>query len=90
MSLEQVVVEGLGWIGAVAVVVAYYFVSHQKWSGGSLKYHLCNIGGSILVGMNALYHEAFPSVLINVVWLVIGLNALRVFKSRRDREPATD
>ena len=90
MSPEQMVIEGLGWIGAVAVVVAYYFVSHQKWSGGSLKYHLCNIGGSILVGANALYHEALPSVLINVVWLVIGLNALRVLKNQIDREPGTD
>ena len=94
MSLEQLVIEGLGWIGAAAVVVAYYFVSHQKWLGGSLKYQLCNIGGSILVGLNALYHKALPSVLINVVWLVIGLNALRIFQRqserRSDREPKAD
>lgn len=86
MSLERTLIEVLGWMGAAAVVVAYYCVSHQKWSGGSLKYHLCNIGGSVLVGANALYHQALPSLVINVVWLAIGLNALRVLKSRSDRE----
>ncbi|RKX33028.1 MAG: hypothetical protein DRP71_11150 [Verrucomicrobia bacterium] len=89
MSFEQVIVEGLGWIGAAAVVIAYYFVSHQKWTGGSLKYHLCNVGGSVLVGLNALYHHALPSMVINIVWLIIGLNALRVFKSRKGNELET-
>jgi hypothetical protein len=90
MSLERILIEVLGGIGAVAIVIAYYFVSHQIWSGGSLKYHLCNVGGSILVGLNALYHQALPSLVINIVWLAIGLKAIRVLKNRTDREPGTD
>jgi hypothetical protein len=89
MPIELIVVDGFGWIGAIIVLIAYYCVSHGKWRGRSLKYNLCNVGGSILVGLSALYHGAFPSLAINVVWLFIGLNALWIFWARSEREPET-
>ena len=75
----------------IVLVVAYYLVSHGKWSPGAVRYNLANAGASVLVGLNALYHGALPSAGLNVVWVLIGLNALRLarnFKGNRERSGA--
>jgi hypothetical protein len=83
MSIERLIVDALGGLGAIVLVGAYFLVSHGKWSGESFKYNACSIGASILVGLNALYHGALPSVGLNLIWLLIGLNALRLGFRRR-------
>ena len=69
----------------VVLVVAYYLVSHGKWSPGAVRYNLANASASVLVGLNAFYHGALPSAGLNVVWVIIGLNALRL-THRKNRE----
>ncbi len=53
-------------------------MSPGKWSPGAVRYNLANAGASVLVGLNAFYHGALPSAGFNVVWIIIGLNALRL------------
>lgn len=77
MSAFELSVDAAGWIGALLIVLAYYLISTQRTSGTSLGYQGLNAGGSILVGGNALYYGALPSVFINVVWITIALMALR-------------
>lgn len=77
MSLDWLI-DGLGWVGMIVLVVAYYLVSHGKWSPSALRYNCANAGASVLVGLNAFYHGALPSAGLNVVWVIIGLNALRL------------
>ena len=90
MSIERLIVDGLGWSGAIILVVAYFLVSHGKWPGDSVKYNGFSIAASLLVGLNALYHGAIPSVGLNVIWMLIGINALRLIRSRGRTAAATD
>jgi hypothetical protein len=86
MTLEWLI-DALGWLGMIVLVVAYYLVSHGKWSPGAVRYNLANAGASVLVGLNALYHGALPSAGLNVVWVLIGLNALRLSRKLGDENP---
>ena len=65
-----------GWLGAALLLLAYFLVSAGKVRGSSVRYQGLNIVGSLLLGMNAFYYGAMPSVGIDVAWIGIGVLAL--------------
>jgi hypothetical protein len=65
-----------GWLGATLLLLAYYLVSAGKVRGSSVRYQALNIVGSLLLGLNAFYYGAMPSVGIDVAWIGIGVLAL--------------
>jgi hypothetical protein len=79
------VYELVGWIGAVTVLTAYWLVTR---SGTSVLYHALNILGAGGLLANALYHGAFPSTAVNVVWIAIALWGIGV--SSRPRGTVVD
>jgi hypothetical protein len=68
--------DSLGWIGAAALVAAYWLVSTRKTSGDSTRYQMLNLIGSVLVLVNSLYYGAYPSVAVNGLWVAIGVYSL--------------
>ncbi len=66
----------LGWLGAAALVAAYWLVSTRKTTGDATRYQVLNLIGSVLVLINSLYYGAYPSVAVNGVWVAIGVYAL--------------
>ena len=78
-----IVVDVLGWIGAVLLLYAYARVSAGSWNGQARWFQICNVAGSILFIINSGYHGAYPSVFVNIVW---GAIALRVVA--RGTQPA--
>ncbi len=76
--------EVLGWSGAVVLLLAYALLSSGKLKVGR-TYHLMNIGGSLGLGANSLVHGALPGVLVNTVWLLIGVVTLVEASRRLDR-----
>jgi len=66
----------IGWIGSVLVVVAYAMNIYKKLDSASLPYYLMNIIGSGCLIINTIYHHAFPSAVVNIIWIVIALIAL--------------
>jgi hypothetical protein len=76
-------VDLLGWAGAVALLFAYWLVSTRRRDGASTSYQTLNLIGSILVLLNSLYYGAYPSVAVNGVWILIGLYAIRTAATRR-------
>lgn len=83
-------IEIVGWAGAIAVLAAYALLSMGRLHGRSLVYQLTNIGGALGMTINGLAHAALPSVFTNVVWMLVGLITLvRLFTLRaRPRAPA--
>jgi hypothetical protein len=75
----------LGWAGAVALLSAYWLVSTRRTHGASYSYQVLNLIGSVLVLLNSLYYGAYPSVAVNGVWILIGLYALSTASSRITR-----
>ena len=66
----------LGWVGVVALLVAYWLVSTQKAAGDSGTYQGMNLLGAVLVLVNSSYYGAYPSVGVNAAWIAIGAYAL--------------
>jgi hypothetical protein len=64
------------WIGAAALLTAYWLVSTGKAPGNSNTYQGMNLLGAVLVLVNSLYYGAYPSVGVNAVWIAIGAYTL--------------
>lgn len=65
-----------GWTGALLLLLAYGLLSAGKVAGRSATYQWMNILGAVGVVINSAWNGAFPSVSVNLVWIVIGLAAL--------------
>lgn len=82
-SAAKLVIDLLGWIGALSYLTAYYLVSNRRLEGDSLPYQLMNLLGGVFLTGNALFYHALPSVGVNVVWIGISMAALIRLWSRR-------
>ena len=82
----------LGWIGAAAGVLAYAQVSRGRWAASSAPFQLTNLVAAGLMAMVAARNGVWPSVAANVVWILIGLQAvvLIVRARRARRRPLTE
>lgn len=78
----------LGWIGAAAGVVAYAMVSRGRWAASSAPFQLTNLTAAGLMGMVAAANGVWPSVAANIVWIVIGVQAIVVLVRARARRRA--
>jgi hypothetical protein len=77
-----VFIDLLGWIGAAALLSAYWMVSTRRTDGAAMSYQTLNLFGSVLVLLNSLYYGAYPSVAVNGVWIVIGVYAINTASRR--------
>jgi hypothetical protein len=80
-------VEIAGWTGALLLLLAYGLVSAGRVASGSASYQLMNIVGAVGVVVNSGWNGAFPSVAVNIIWILIGAAAL--FRRERSIEPRT-
>ena len=69
-------IEGIGWIGALLVLVAYGLVSTERVSSRSFSYQAMNIGGAVGLVVNSAWNGAIPSAVVNLIWIGIGVYAL--------------
>jgi len=65
-----------GWMGALALIVAYGLISWGRVAGTSGVYQSLNILGSLLLLINAAWHHAWPSSTVNLIWIGIGISAV--------------
>lgn len=70
------VIELIGWAGAVAVLLAYGLVATDRVSSRSWAYHLLNIAGAVGLVINSSWNGAVPSAVVNLIWIGIGVYAL--------------
>lgn len=73
--------EAVGYAGAAAVLLAYALVARR---GPSLGVHLLNLAGAVGIIVNSLFHEAYPSVALNLAWVAVAVYGLTVVR----REPS--
>ena len=70
------VIDLIGWIGSILVIVAYAMNIYKKLDSSSIAYYVMNIVGSGCLIINTIYHHAFPSTVVNIIWILIALIAL--------------
>jgi hypothetical protein len=66
-----------GWIAALLILGAYSLLSFGKIQPRSAVYQWMNIVGAVGFIINCAWNAAWPSVALNVVWVGIGIYALR-------------
>lgn len=74
--MEKVIIDIIGWIGTVLFLVAYALVSAKKVEADSWSYQGMNLIAGILLTINTLYLQAYPSAGLNIAWLAIAVITL--------------
>lgn len=80
------IIDILGWIASVLIVGAYLLNIRGKWHARMPAYIWCNLVGGLFFIINTFYHGAYPSGVVNIVWVVIAVVALW---QRSHRKPQT-
>ncbi len=73
--MTNLLVEVVGWAGALLILAAYGLLTAGKLTGKSLAYQMMNVVGAAGFIVNGWWHGAIPSTALNVVWLLIGAYA---------------
>jgi hypothetical protein len=76
MKRMALLVEIVGWTGAVLVLGAYLGVSTGRLTGGSPTFQWMNAVGAAFFVLNTWWHGAMPSMVLNIIWSGIGFAAL--------------
>jgi hypothetical protein len=66
------------------LIGAFALVSRGTLDGTSRRYQLMNLVGAALLIVNSGYYRAWPSAVLNVIWVGIGIYGL--VRSRRAQE----
>ena len=74
--MNNIIIEVLGWIGSVLIVGAYFMNIRGNWNASKPMYIWCNLIGGIFFVINTIYHTAYPSAIVNVIWVIIAVAAL--------------
>jgi hypothetical protein len=80
--MVMLLADAIGWAGAACLLLAYARLSSGRLTVG-VWYHLLNLAGAGGLAVNGAFHHAWPSTALNLVWLGIGLTALRRAKRAR-------
>lgn len=92
MSL-MLVVTVLGWVGALAGLVAYAMVSRGRWSADSMAFQGTNMLAAGTLLSVAAANGIWPSAASNLAAILIGVNAVYTVvraKKRAAKEAATE
>lgn len=76
MTVERILIEAIGWAGALLILAAYILLSTGKVGGRSRLYQWMNVVGAGCFILNSGYNGAIPSAALNVVWALIGVFTL--------------
>lgn len=82
-AAAQVLITLAGWSGAICSVVAYGLVTMKRITPDSAAFQLLNLLGAGLLSVSSTVHGAWPSAVVNVIWVGIGVLALRTIWRRR-------
>ncbi len=72
----NIYVEIIGWIGSVLIVGAYFLNMRGIWKASSPFYIFCNLFGGFFFVINTYWHHAYPSMIVNIIWVIIAVAAL--------------
>ena len=72
----SLIFEGIAWTGGAATLVAYGLVSSGRLDARGRVFQALNLAGAAALGASAASHGAWPSTVVNVAWIGIGIATL--------------
>ena len=73
--LHSSAIEALGWIGVLTYILAYFAYSHS-FLPSEISFLWLNTLAAVFVGVVSLKQKATQSLVIQIVWIGIGLSAI--------------
>ena len=73
----MIVVDMIGWACAVAVLVAYALVLRTPAAVTGRPYLALNVVGSAGLAASGASHAAWPSAVLNLLWLGLAVHGVR-------------
>jgi len=85
----DVLLEIIGWIGSLAILLAYSLNSYQKIRSDSLAFLLLNLTGGLLLMAYTFYKDALANTFLNLVWVIVAVIALiKLYQHRSAKHPS--
>src|SRR5687768_7830962 len=86
---DPMLIASLGWLGTIGTFCAYLLLARGWLGPQSLTYSTLNVIGGLLAACASATYGAWPSVVSNLVWAVVGLHAAgqTLRESRQDERP---
>jgi len=69
----NILIESLGWIASVLIVGSYALNITGRLQAESNWYILANIIGGFFFVINTYFHQAYPSMVVNFIWVIIAI-----------------
>jgi hypothetical protein len=69
----NILIECLGWIASVLIVGSYALNITGRLQAESKWYILANIIGGFFFVINTYFHQAYPSMVVNFIWVIIAI-----------------
>lgn len=82
MSVD-LTVDIAGWVGGLLILTAYGLLTAGRLTSRDVAYQLMNVVGAIGFIINSAWHDAWPSAVLNIIWVGIGAVALSRMALRR-------
>jgi hypothetical protein len=73
MMYLDLLVEIMGWIGSILIVGSYALNITGRLEATHKLYVLANILGGLFFVVNTYFHQAYPSMFVNIVWVIIAI-----------------
>ena len=69
----NITVEVLGWIASVLIVGSYALNISGRLQTNNKWYVWANIIGGLFFVINTYFHHAYPSMVVNTIWVIIAI-----------------
>ena len=69
----NILIECLGWIASELIVGSYALNITGRLKAESKWYILANIIGGFFFVINTYFHQAYPSMVVNFIWVIIAI-----------------
>ena len=63
----------VGTLGVVAILIAYFLMQTERWSGQSMSYSVVNLIGSLAITVSLLYDFNLSSFIIEMAWIATSV-----------------
>lgn len=76
MTQFEIWIEVMGWVASFLIVGSYGLNLWGKLNAQHPIYVWANIIGGCFFIVNTFYHQAYPSILVNIIWVIIAVGML--------------
>lgn len=76
MTINEILIETVGYASGILVLIAFLLNAYNFISSQSNIYRWLNIIGSLGLIIHTYVHHAYPSTIVNVVWIIVAITSL--------------